>query len=190
MRPLPHVRFAHFLWKYHLQKEARVVDATVGNGKDTLFLSSLLGEKGKIYGFDIQEKAVLTTKNLLQEQGVKKDVVLFQQSHENFSIITEDIDLFIYNLGYLPGSDKSITTKGKTTVTSLLSAINKLKKGGAISLLCYVGHEEGKKEYEAVSSFVTTLDSNQWEVSKHQWLYKEDTPILFWLKASSTSCKR
>ena len=91
------------------------VDATVGKGKDTLKLLETVGAKGFVYGFDLQKEALDAANKLLRDY---KNYKLFLESHENIDKI-EKLDLVIYNLGYLPGSDKKITTLRDSTITSL-----------------------------------------------------------------------
>ena len=47
--------FAKTLIKQHIQDDSIVIDATCGNGNDTLFLAEQV-PNGKVFGFDIQKK--------------------------------------------------------------------------------------------------------------------------------------
>ena len=150
MNPL---KIAHALWKEHLKgcNKPTLVDATCGNGHDALFLTSL---EGKLHCIDIQEKALLSTKNRLSKHT---SIQYHLKSHEDLSFIEGEIDLIVYNLGYLPGGDKEIITLSTTTVSSLSSAITKLSPTGMISIMMYTGHEGGLKERNDILNFIKNL---------------------------------
>ncbi|MCH9616866.1 MAG: hypothetical protein SP4CHLAM5_01400 [Chlamydiia bacterium] len=131
-----------------------MVDATCGNGHDSLFLSSF---KGTLHCIDIQEKAIDQTKKRLSKE---KNVQFHHRSHQDLSFIKEEIDLIVYNLGYLPGTNKEIITKADTTVLSLQSALSKLSKGAMISIMIYTGHKGGTLEKESIIHFIKNLPSN------------------------------
>ena len=132
-------------WKEIVQKNDLVIDATIGNGHDSLFLLQLLDHTGFLVGYDVQQKAIEKTKEKLAPYS---NFLLKLQSHE--VIEEKGARIICYNLGYLPGSDKVTTTMTKTTIASLESAKKALMPGGLLSIVCYPGHEEGKKEAEAV----------------------------------------
>ena len=148
------IKIAHTLWESHLKSLKKdlfcLVDATCGNGHDALFLSAFTG---RLYCIDIQEKAIENTKKILKDKGVS----YHQTSHEDLCFIKEPIDLIVYNLGYLPGSDKKIITTEESTILSLQSAIKKLSPKGMISIMIYTGHEGGKKEKDCIIKFLKTL---------------------------------
>jgi len=131
-------------WQEHLNKGDLAIDATCGNGHDTLFLSKLC----TVIGLDIQTQAIQNTEALLESHGVT--AVLERIDHQNIDSIPLPLAprLIVYNLGYLPGGDKSVTTLTKTTLISLEKALHLLADDGAISIVCYPGHEEGKLEEE------------------------------------------
>ena len=133
------------------------VDATIGNGYDTLFLQKILSPEGKLWGFDIQTQAIAVTH---QKLSIDPRIYLIKDSHAKLSYYLEDyqgkVDLIIYNLGYLPHSDKRVTTLKKSTLDSIIQAIGLLRKGGVISILAYPGHPQGKEEAEAIKEFINT----------------------------------
>ena len=49
-----------------------MVDGTLGNGHDTVFLAKLVGPNGHVYGFDIQEQAIVSTKKRLDRTQIKR----------------------------------------------------------------------------------------------------------------------
>ncbi len=125
------------------------IDATVGNGNDTLYLCNLV-KNGMVFGFDIQKQALSKTEQLLIENKLTDNYKLFHAPHENMLDYLNDyigkISSVIFNLGYLPGGDKTITTKAESTNTAIESALLLLKKPGGIILIVIYPHDEGKKE--------------------------------------------
>lgn len=141
--------------KSFITKNDIVVDMTIGNGNDTLFLSSLAKF---VYGFDIQKDALANTTNLLKKYNIT-NYKLFLESHENINVVLKDyknkISLILFNLGYLPGGDKSIITNKKSTLNALKKSIKILKENGKILIACYP-HEEGVLESNAIKSYLET----------------------------------
>ncbi len=169
-----HLNLAFTYWQKWLRDTDTVIDATCGNGKDTLRLASLV-PYGKVLSLDIQEDALIQAR----KRASLDNVSFFLQSHVSFPP-AENIKLIVYNLGYLPFGNKAITTLSETTIQSLKEALKKTSWGGAISLTCYPGHPEGFKETQAIFAFLKTLDAVEWEVSIHQW--KEGAPIFIWIE--------
>ena len=169
---------AHRYWEEILDRGGTAIDATVGNGHDTLVLARLLQGKGKVIGYDIQEQALENTKRLLGEH--MEHVTLHLASHEDFGSLRAT--LIVYNLGYLPGGDKSLTTKRSTTLKSLESALHVLEPGGALSIMCYPGHEEGELEEREVFLWAKNLPSSEWSVCEHRWINRQKAPslLLIW----------
>lgn len=159
-----------------------VLDGTVGNGNDTLFLAKGVGNNGKVYGFDIQEQAIKKTKERLIENKVDKSVKLIHDSHDNIAkYITEELDIAVFNLGYLPGGDKSIVTKAKSTINAINQCLGLLKYKGLLSVTVYYGHEGGVAEKNAVESFVTHIDSRQYNVVKIDYINRPNNPPYLYL---------
>lgn len=154
-----------------------VIDATVGNGHDTEYLANRVGKKGKVYGFDIQELAINNTKDKLEKIGLSKSVNLILDGHENMDLyIKEDISCAVFNLGYLPKGDHSLTTKPKTTVLAIEKALRILKKNGVISITMYTGHEGGIDEKNCVEEYVSSLDQNYFSVLKCDFINQKNNP--------------
>ena len=177
-----HLEMAQSYWQRKIFKNARVIDATCGNGYDSLFLAKLLFlKKGLLYCFDVQKQAIENTKALLKES--LSNVHFFNKSHEDFSVfIKEPVDLIIYNLGYLPKGNKALTTKVETTLQSIQSGLCLLAKKGALSIMCYPGHSEGKKELNAILDFVVSLPIQDYLVCQHKWFNKFLAPSLIWIE--------
>lgn len=167
------IDFIHNIILNKLNGNSICVDMTIGNGNDTLFLCNNFKY---VYGFDIQNVAIDNTNNLLKENN-KSNYQLILSSHEFVDkYVKESIDCFIYNLGYLPKGDKSITTLAFSTINSLKKALNLLSKNGIIALAIYKGHENGKIEADEVDEFVKTLNQKEFEVVKYQFVNQINNP--------------
>jgi tRNA G37 N-methylase Trm5 len=158
-----------------------VVDATVGNGHDTIFLAKLVGPTGTVFGFDIQQEAIERTKEKLANNGLLDSVILFQSGHENLMNCIPDlyhgkIKAAIFNLGYLPKGDHSIVTKPETTIAAIKQLLEIMDVEGIIVLVIYHGHSEGKIEKEALLKFVTNLDQQKAHVLLYQFLNQKNDP--------------
>lgn len=161
-------------------KEGNVaIDATVGNGHDTILLAQMVGISGKVYGFDIQTSAINNTKSKILDNHLIDRVELIQDSHANIDkYISRPIDIVVFNLGYLPGSDHSIITQAESTITAIDKSLRLLKKKGILLITSYVGHLEGATEGSAVESFLTSLNQKDFNVIKFQFINQINNPPL------------
>ncbi|MEP3481055.1 MAG: FAD-dependent oxidoreductase [Fuerstiella sp.] len=127
------------------------VDATVGRGFDTTFLSRKVGQTGRVLGFDVQEEALQATARRLAAIGAD-NVKLVQQGHETASevLVGESVQAAMFNLGFLPKSDRAVKTSQTTTMTAIESIYQQMVVGGRMTLLCYRGHEGGPEEFAAI----------------------------------------
>lgn len=179
----PHLDLAKQYWQQLLKEGDLVIDATCGNGHDTLFLKQLIGPDGIIWGIDIQKQAIENThirlKNFFGDDELK-NVHFVHSSHDCFpkNILINTISLIVYNLGYLPGGDKSITTIIDSTIASLEKSLLLLKLYGAVTITLYPGHEEGFKEQQAVLDWAKCLSKEQWTVCHTSWLNRPYSPSL------------
>jgi methylase of polypeptide subunit release factors len=171
---------AHQAIRAHFQDRPLeyAVDATCGNGHDTVFLAGLTSKR--VWGFDVQSAAIEATQTKLATTGFEH-VALIHAGHETMrQYIDQPVDCIMFNLGYLPRSDKTITTEADSSLLALKQATELLNSGGLISLLCYPGHEAGAIETHAVKSWLTTLDPQHWQVTHHTAREpKPSSPILF-----------
>ncbi|MBQ3063871.1 MAG: rRNA methyltransferase [Clostridia bacterium] len=143
----------------HLQPGDTAVDFTMGNGHDTEFLSKTVGETGKVYAFDVQEQAVASTRKNLAAAACPENYTLILDSHHNVKKYVEGpIKAGMFNLGYLPGSDKSITTMRETTMPAIEAALDLLDHDGVLLIAVYPGHAEGDAEGKMVLDYLSTLD--------------------------------
>ncbi len=170
--------FAKEILQERLQKDGTFVDFTMGNGHDTLYFAQYCSE-GHVYAFDVQQMALDNTKKLLDDNGGFDNVTLILDSHHNVDKYVEgEIDAGIFNLGYLPGSDKSVTTQCNTTLEALDKAVKMLKVGGVIVVIIYPGHSEGTREADMVEEFCAKLDKHTYNTYKYALLNKKNPPYI------------
>ncbi len=155
-----------------------LVDGTLGNGHDALFLAKLTGMKGKVIGFDIQEKAIKNSQGRMKKEGFTNYLFL-NESHDKIDIYVEEARVIVFNLGYLPGSSKDITTKSETTLKAVEKSLQILKSPGMISIMFYTGHPGGPEERDKVISFARKLDKKEYDVLEIKQINgKETAPFL------------
>lgn len=172
--------FSKILIQSHITDSSIVIDATFGNGNDTLFLAQQVPH-GFVYGFDIQQLAIDNTKMKVSNYS---NVKLIKDGHENVKqYITKDhignVDAAIFNLGYLPKGDKSIVTTHQTTISAIQNIFDLLNEEGIIILVIYHGHDEGKIERDALMDYLTHLDQKQAHVLQYQFInQKNNAPFI------------
>lgn len=161
-----------------------VVDCTAGNGYDTLKLSQLSGETGKVYSFDIQKVAIEKTRRLLLENTAFDNVVLINDSHINIDLyVTEKPGFVIFNLGFLPAGDKTITTTIEDTKIAVKKSLDLLAPGGCLFATSYHGHENGKLEKIWLDKYITSLDQKIFNAGKIELMnQKNNPPILYFIQ--------
>jgi len=157
-----------------------IIDATCGNGNDTLKLAR--SNPAKLYAFDIQQSALDSTRALLKSEGFTTaldsgDISLICDSHSNMQkYVTGYVKLIVFNLGYLPGADKSVTTVASSTLDALQSSLHLLTKDGLICITMYSGHTQGAEEKNVLLEFAENLDSKYWHVSYISMLNQRKNP--------------
>lgn len=178
--------FSHDIIKEAISEGDYAIDATLGNGHDTLFLAELVGLEGKVFGFDIQKDAIQSTKERLIENNLYNQVELIHDGHENMlEHIPEDqqVSAVMFNLGYLPKGDKNIVTKAETTVKAINQALSLLKTGGVLSIMVYYGHPGTNGEKEAVDELVREIPQDDYEVLSYKFVNQiNNPPYLYMIK--------
>lgn len=162
------IQLAHSYWKAILSEGDLVIDATCGNGHDTAYLTGL---GVRVIAYDIQKQAI--------ESARKRAPAATYRHLSHASILEKEAALIVYNLGYLPGGDKSVTTLCDSTLESVQRAVEITTK--AVSITCYPGHPEGAKEEKLLLEFVSSLDPKKWLACHHKWLNRLQAPSLIWL---------
>jgi predicted methyltransferase len=153
------IELAHLLVQQTLKSGDWVVDATTGNGHDTLWLAPCVGTLGRVYGFDVQEAALASA---AQRVLGLPQVTLIHSGHETLAAQLPPeargrIAAVMFNLGFLPGASKAVTTKTDTTLAALGQALDFLAVGGRITLVLYPGHPGGDEEAAAVRAYARRL---------------------------------
>ncbi|MDO4666597.1 MAG: class I SAM-dependent methyltransferase [Streptococcus sp.] len=148
------------------------VDATMGNGHDTLFLAQL---SKKVLAFDIQEQAIKKTAERLSEAKVD-NVDLILDSHEKVDLYIDKLKAAIFNLGYLPSADKTIITQAPTTIKALEKICQLLEVGGRVAVMIYYGHPGGEVERESVLEFASQLPQQNFTVALYKTVNQINKP--------------
>ncbi|MDH5444020.1 MAG: 16S rRNA (cytosine(1402)-N(4))-methyltransferase [Gammaproteobacteria bacterium] len=189
MMAVPLTQQVHLKLKTIINKGDIVVDATVGNGHDTLFLSECVGEQGIVYGFDIQKQAIESTRLKLEQSDLSHRVRLFETSHEKMKNVIKlehkgQITAIMFNLGYLPGGDKAIKTETPSTILALQQSLELLKPSGILSVVAYPGHPGGDDESLSVRNWFDSHGESSFELtipdSEHN-----NVPQWFWIDKSN-----
>ncbi|WP_028545992.1 class I SAM-dependent methyltransferase [Paenibacillus taiwanensis] len=165
-----------------------VVDATMGTGVDTLFLARLVGERGHVAAFDIQQEALrLTTERLHAALGVDgaKHVALRHASHASMPALLPPSWLgqtaaVMFNLGFLPAAeaDKSVMTEPGSTLAALEGALSLLRPGGVLSVVLYPGHEGGDREAAAVEAWAEQLPAHAGQAVVYRMVQRQHAPYV------------
>ena len=146
----------------HLKEGDVCVDFTMGNGHDTEFLSKTVGESGHVYAFDIQQSAVDSTAKNLKAAGCPDNYTLICDSHHNVkNYVKEPIKAGMFNLGWLPGGDKSITTLRETTLPAIRDAISLMDRDAILNIAVYPGHKEGDAEGQMILDYLASISRHR-----------------------------
>ena len=157
-----------------------VVDATAGNGGDTLFLAGLAGAVGIVHAFDIQAAAIRRTAERLQAAGLLERCRLHQTSHDRIAeLVPPGIRAVMFNLGYLPGGDHQIGTRAPSTLAALDQARQLLLPGGIITISLYYGGDSGFMERDAVLDYLAGIDVHTFAVQKIEMANAANCPPIF-----------
>jgi len=162
------------------------IDATAGGGVDTLALLQLVGPKGTVYAFDIQQEALERTAErlepyLLQQQIATPKLIL--DSHANMKRhIPEDeigkVAAVMFNLGYLPGGNEAVITEPASTIAALESSLGLLRRGGIITCMLYPGHAGGSEEAREVENWASALPTDRAQAVIYRQLQRANSPYL------------
>lgn len=176
-----------------------MVDATAGNGYDTLALVRMLADAGggTLLAVDLQAVALERSRGRLRDElhGWQIDeaddawrcspsaaavaagggIVSVRWVHgDHQAVLAEQarssVHLVVFNLGYLPGADREVVTRGTATVRALEHAEQALVAGGCLSVTVYPGHPEGIEEELAVLDHASSLPHDPWSVHHTVWL--------------------
>lgn len=178
------IQYAQTLLKMAIDEGDIAIDATAGNGHDTVFLAELVGPSGYVYAFDVQKEAVDSTLLRVLDHSFEDRVRVLNRGHEEVGqYVKEEIGAAVFNLGYLPGSDHAVVTKPNTTIEAIEKLLHLLKVGGMIVLVVYHGHEGGKEERDQVIKYVSELPQKHVHVLRYEFMnQKNDPPFIIALE--------
>lgn len=167
----------------YIKRGDTVIDATCGAGQDTVTLAQAVGETGKVYAFDIQQAAIDLTRARLDEEGLANVQLINGSFISMGSYVPKGIaSVVVFNLGYLPGGDHSITTTADETLPGLKEALKIIRTGGIVTVVLYSGHEEGAREKVQVLAWAQGLDSGKYHVAYTSFTnQKNDPPEILWI---------
>jgi len=173
---------SHSFVARHLAPGSVAVDATAGNGNDTVFLAQQVGSSGIVHAFDIQEIALKNTRALLEQHGLARRVMLHGVNHRTIAqVVTGPVQAVMFNLGYLPGGDKEIKTRRESSLEALHGCLGLLAPGGIISVVTYSGHAGGKEEEDQVATWCQGLDARCYTAMGFSLQNKPNRPPKLWL---------
>ena len=180
-----HIKLAHSLWQEVVEMGDIVIDATCGNGFDSVKLAELAlsPSSGTLVCLDIQNQALINTReSILKFNPLLIDRIhIINRNHRTFPefINYNTVKLIVYNLGYLPGGDKNITTHLKDSIESIKNSLNLLKPLGMLSVTCYRFHGEAAVvESKEIETFLSYLDPTIWRCFSHTPINWPLAPLL------------
>lgn len=191
------VSVAMTVTRSYLREGDTAIDTTCGNGHDTLALAQAVGRNGRILAIDLQEEAILASKGLLSAHQI--DNVDFVQGsfvhlEEHWRAWMENMErgmtaemasapkVIVFNLGYLPGGDKKVTTRTEDTLLAVQQALSAIAPGGIVTLVLYPGHEEGARERDALLEFAKELPASRFHTAYVGFPnQKKNPPEILWI---------
>jgi SAM-dependent methyltransferase len=162
------------------------IDATAGNGVDTLFLARTVGPGGHVYAFDVQQEALAQTRARLDDAGAQAPLAPVTLIHAGHESLRERIDrehhgrisAVMFNLGYLPGGPPGVITKPHTTLPAMEAALDALRAGGVITAVVYPGHDGGREEADEVEKWAAGVSSAAAQTVVYRFPQKPAAPYL------------
>ena len=172
--------WCHEIIRSQAQTGGLYIDATMGNGNDTLMLCELAGKSGEVFAFDIQSQAVDATKALLEGHEVATKYHLILDGHENMDLYVQEssADVICFNFGYLPGGDHEIATKASTSIVAIQKGLELLKSGGMMSLCVYSGGDTGFEERDCILDYLKELPAKEYTVIVNQYFNRGNNPPM------------
>ena len=176
------VLWAQLILKDRLRAGDVAIDATMGNGHDTLFLTQCVAPEGHVFAFDVQEAALIETRKRVPAEMT----TLIHAGHETMRAqvpveLHGKISAVMFNLGYLPGTNKALITRTETTMIAAREALDLLKPSGVLTITVYPGHEGGADEGRHIAEWAATLDSRRFEVQHLRPVNRTASPPELWV---------
>jgi len=174
------VALSHMMLRQFVRPGDMVVDATCGNGNDTLLLAELVEATGRVWAFDIQKEAIDQTAKRLADAGHDEQVELVHAGHETMAQhVVTGLSAVVFNLGHLPCGDRTVITRTETTLSACQQALNLLKPGGILAVTAYPGHEGGDNERLAVDAWAADHDPRVFHTWRMGQMNVPDTAPYF-----------
>ena len=165
MAYIPLTALAHESIKTILKSGDVCIDATMGNGQDTLLLAQAVGSSGHVYAFDIQSQALTMTRQRLTHTQLQSRVTLIKADHQSMAdYVSHPVRAIMFNLGYLPGGNKTIITHTASTLKALNAAIKLLTTPGCLTIIAYPGHPGGNHETLAIKNWISHLPDKRFQI--------------------------
>ena len=180
MRPSQITDWCHAIIRSQAAYGGFYIDATMGNGRDTLMLCTLAKETGSVLAFDIQDTALEATQRILKEQGCLGRAKLIRDGHEHMDLYAGEgtADVICFNFGYLPGGSHHIATRASTSVEAIQKGLKILKKGGMMSLCIYSGGDTGFEEKERILDCLRELPAREYTVIVNAYYNRANNPPI------------
>ena len=178
-------QLAHQFLEAQLHKGDLAIDATAGNGHDTVKLAQLVGPEGCIIAIDIQAQAIAATQDHLKAIPFPPEYQLIQADHARIlnqliATYAHKANAITFNLGYLPGNNKKVHTQAETTLLALEASATLLAPSGLLLVTAYPGHPSGQKEARAVKEWMDQQKS--WLIECHEPEVKSlRLPPMLWV---------
>jgi len=175
------LHFAHHLTSRALRDGDTAIDATVGNGHDTVHLAEAVGPGGQVIGFDIQARAIARTRERLGAAGLSDRITLHTHNHARMIDLLPDlrpatVGAVMFNLGYLPGGDKSKITRPESTLRALGQSLSLVRPGGVVTVVVYTGHPGGQREAAAVEGFAASVPQDEMQIVSYRFINQRNAP--------------
>lgn len=184
--PLPTpVEWSRELIRARVESGGWVVDATAGNGHDTLLMAQCVGPSGRVFAFDLQPAAISATQARLNEAGSLEQCTLILDGHQHMARLLPaeangKLAAIMFNLGWLPGQDKNCITRADTTLQALQTSIEWLQPGGLLTIVVYPNHDGGDEESRAVADWALALSDKTFEVRHLRSHYRQGLSPECW----------
>ncbi|WP_169334382.1 class I SAM-dependent methyltransferase [Rubritalea marina] len=171
---------AHEIVRQTVQPGDTVIDGTLGNGHDALFLAQLVGSNGLVVGFDVQKEAIVASQSRMYQNGIHKRAYQFYHAgHQHMLEYAKGpIAAIMFNLGYLPLGDKSVITQAETTLIALQRSLRILRHKGVLTVMCYPGHPGGAEEVHSIEKWVKQLPREYFRVMSYTPMNAPNMPAF------------
>ncbi len=172
------LKLSHEYLKSRIKHGDIMVDATMGRGRDTLLLSTLVGDAGKVYAFDIQQEAIDSTRELLKQNNIS-NAQLILDSHHKICDYVKFAKGVVFNLGFLPGGDHSIFSHSDTSIKAIEASLGIIPHDGFVCICSYYGGDTGFEEKDNLLNYLAALDQQKYTVMLQSFHNRKGCPPLF-----------